>query len=486
MKRLVPLIALLVAACNDGSAVDTLDVALEPDSITMVAGTTTTVNVNVTRSAGLSGTTVYLTVDGTGDGLTALADSTLATEDTQVVTISTTPSTPRRLFALNITVTGTTLQRGVTLYVDVTAPAPVSVTGQLVDRFLTPMPNTALALWSDEAATPYTLTTDTNGSFTASDVVQPYDVVVTTDAGYTYLFATLDSITPRLSLISTTATVADALNVTGAASGVGDGYRVTAETDTDNCQAQHTGDATYACALAGSAENVITVRALACSTADGSMPTSFEGYDEGPAERIDATSATRDLVFAPLTTHTLHVEASESRGTPTSLHELWVAGRRSYELGVAVQQSILDLAIPDDTRVTLAIAASAAADDGSSSTQTALAGTEAITFALPDPRIMLTPIADSTITASTSFEVSPRTGAVTVFTIDNYIVVADAYTIAVAKLAARGLTLNTLATHTWNASQIFGQGEAADGVSPQRVVDQSIYTRDVVRAFTVN
>lgn len=499
MKTRLLVVALVsLCACGsdgNGSTVETLDIAVDPDSYTVRAGENVVVDVQIVRSNELAGTAVYLTVDGTKDGLTATTDASLATADAGRITVSTTVEARQGIYGLNVIANGTTLQRIAQFTVTVLPPAPVDLQGRVTDNRGYGVSDARLDIWSDGASAPQQVTAMPDGSFTATGIVRPYDVRIHDTSLDDVLFLRLYGTTPLLALTSGYPAPTDGATVSGSFTGSSDVYVFAASTERAGGITSPNAPGTYACVLPTSfaVDEPITVSALAFTSSANGMVASYDGFARTTATRVDSITATADITFSAVPSRTLHLAGTAVNNSKARFSLAYRERQHlTSSLGYNDVFADLDTMIPTDPEIDVVVIAQGVDANGRMAVGVRKpTAADTLSFTLGDPAVVVAPAPNATASDATVFEVKAAAGAVNQVRFDraghrSVSVVTEAASFTLATMRARGITLESGATYGWTVTQIVGQGGADEGVSTERLVDDMVVIFENARGVTVN
>lgn len=167
---------------NNGTNTATggLSISVSPTSVTLQPGGRQYVTVTIARSGKVTGASVSVSVSNAPDGVIATLDSDATTGASDTVTITALSSAQPSTGSITVTASALAIDpraiTSATIAVVVGAPPSITVTGRVVAASLAPLSGVTVDVWSHGSSTPQRVTTTASGTFTASGVIAPYDV----------------------------------------------------------------------------------------------------------------------------------------------------------------------------------------------------------------------------------------------------------------------------------------------------------------------
>ncbi len=300
------------------------------------------------------------------------------------------------------------------------------MTGTALNAYGIPLAARVVHVMGTGAAASIDATTAVDGTFTAANVVPPYDVTVVS-GGINYVFLGLSSATPTIGMINNFDN--SAANPTGAditvLSANNNLMYLAVETALSSRSAStdaFTSDSdtvteTGLAASAASGSLNATVSAIEYSISAGDMPTSYSSFIQEPETLLNGTGNAFTVDFGagtPLTTVVIDVQASAFGGGPVAnLNMLWMPSSH-------MQMTLYSDVEPDSTDATLTAPASdttqipmvlEVAELFSFVYRTVTSTTTQITVAMPQPPQVTSP-PDATLTVDDTTTFSTNTDAV--------------------------------------------------------------------------
>lgn len=194
-------VALGCFACDDDDDASALTLAVDNSTLTLAAGETKTARVTVKSQSDASMTLIGVPAD-----VSASLDPQ-STSAEAILTVGTTASTAAQTFELTVLAEADGASAIAKVSVVVGQPAAMTVTGKVVDVRGYAVAMDSVSVWGQGASTPIAATLASDGSFSASDVIPPYDVrAQLDDLSVLYLDLTIADPTLFMSIEATVGT----------------------------------------------------------------------------------------------------------------------------------------------------------------------------------------------------------------------------------------------------------------------------------------
>lgn len=346
---------------------------------------------------------------------------------------------------------------------DTATPQALMVSGTVVTSFAQLRAGVPVTVWSAEAGVTVETTTDADGHFSAANIFEPYDVVVTS-RGVGTLFVGVTGETPSLGMFyeTTQGEGATSVTVTGALDIAADTYTLVTVAVRDAVASTFTANATYQITmpLSQTPEMSAAIRGLRYSADASNVPTAYSAYGERAVVLSATESNDYGIPTSAISTRSVAFSgASPSGALATNWNLFWTPAATSWsQFG---RQDLVDgegtAPVPDDSRISMTIRAGRSETSGAIeyAFQPVASDSSSYALTLPEPLLLSAP-ADVSLdldatTTFTSAEVADATYHFQLETSEGVrtVVVSATPSFDAAKLEARGLGLAASTQYDW-------------------------------------